>query len=58
MEKNRHGCEKVYAFSLRDADRDAGGRATHGADAGKAGMEAYKQGDVVCNLIPSPRPSP
>jgi hypothetical protein len=29
----------MHAFSLRDADRDVGGKAAHGAVAGKAGEE-------------------
>jgi hypothetical protein len=45
--------KKPYSFSLRDAYRDVGGRAKHGALAEKARMRGFKYRQLFV-LIPSP----
>jgi hypothetical protein len=55
---NYPGCGKLNSFSLRDAYRDVGGRAKHGAIAEKARMRGYESGRAGVYLIPSPQPSP
>ena len=51
---NYPGYERLNSFSLRDACMDAGGRAKHGAIAGKARMRGYESGRNTYDLIPSP----